>query len=206
MMTKVLLDVPRLLDLHDQLLAHRGFDRDMGDGLEPIWRQIAFNHYCNTALWEEEDQARRRDVPDSAIAANKRAIDGHNQKRNDAVERVDELLLGALTEVSRAADARLSSETAGAMVDRLSILALKVHHMRIQTQRSDASAEHIASCVGRFEKLVEQRTDLCACLARLLDECSAGSTFFKVYRQFKMYNDATMNPYLYRSAPRSAGA
>ena len=90
---------------------------------DPLWRAIADNHRHNALLWDEEDLARRRNVPDSAIAANKRAIDAHNQKRNDAVERIDEVILKAFEKVRLDAHARLSSETAGAMIDRLSILS-----------------------------------------------------------------------------------
>ncbi len=161
------------------------------------WQFIEANHRCNSLLWDEEDQARRKDVPDSAIAANKRAIDGYNQRRQDAIERIDECLLAALEGVARRSDARMSSETAGTMIDRLSILALKILHMRAQTERSDASREHIEACGQKLARLLEQRRDLAACLDRLLAECAAGTGYYEVYRQFKMYNDPALNPYLY---------
>lgn len=161
------------------------------------WQWIEANHRYNNLLWDEEDQARRKDVPDSAIAANKRAIDGYNQRRNDAVERIDECLLAELDGVVRRSDARMNSETAGAMMDRLSILSLKIFHMRLQTERTDASPEHIDTCKQKLARLNEQRRDLAACLDRLLAECAAGTVYFSSYRQFKMYNDASLNPYLY---------
>ena len=187
-----------ILEFHDRSLAQP----ESADGVSPeqkhgAWLHIELNHRCNRALWREEDQARRRDVPDSAIAANKRAIDAHNQKRNDAIEKTDELLLAQLADVERSADARLHSETAGAMIDRLSILALKIFHMRVQTERRDASPEHIQTSKARLARLVEQRADLAACLDALLADCRAGRAWFKVYRQFKMYNDPAYNPYLY---------
>jgi len=83
-----------------------------------VWQYIELNHRYNSLLWNEEDRARRRDVPDRAIAENKRAIDGYNQKRNDAIERIDELLLARLAQVTPANDARLNSETAGSIIDR----------------------------------------------------------------------------------------
>jgi hypothetical protein len=83
------------------------------------------------------------------------------------------------------------------MIDRLSILSLKIHHMRLQTLRSDVERAHIESCVAKLSSLVEQRTDLAACLDRLLAEAARGETRFKVYRQFKMYNDPALNPALY---------
>ena len=102
---------------------------------------IEANHRHNRLLWDEEDQARRRDVPDAAIAANKRAIDGYNQRRNDAIERIDEALLARLADMHPRSGAWHNSETAGAMVDRLSILALKIFHM---ARADDARTERDA--------------------------------------------------------------
>ena len=161
------------------------------------WRAIDANHRWNCLLWQEEDRARRTDVPPGEIAAGKRLIDRYNQQRNDAVEEIDEALLDELGGVAQAEDARLSSETPGAMIDRLSILSLKIHHMRRQTHRDDAGEEHIRSCVLRLQRLLIQRQDLAGCLDRLLSEARAGGAYFKVYRQFKMYNDPALNPYLY---------
>jgi len=162
-----------------------------------LWQAIEDNHRCNCLLWDEEDLARRRNVADSEIAANKRAIDGCNQKRNDAIERIDEQLLTALAGVKLRPDARLSSETAGGMIDRLSILSLKIHHMRAQTRRTDVERAHIESCEAKLARLLEQRTDLAGCLDRLLAEAARGESHFKVYRQFKMYNDPRLNPAIY---------
>lgn len=171
---------------------------------EGIWGAIEDNHRCNCLLWDEEDLARRRDVADAEIAGNKRAIDGYNQKRNDAIERFDELLLNFLAGKDDSKDARLSSETPGAMIDRLSILSLKIRHMRLQTLRTDVAREHVESCVAKLNRLNEQRADLASCLDRLLGECARGESRFKVYRQFKMYNDPALNPALYGESRRSS--
>jgi hypothetical protein len=159
-----------------------------------LWRAIEGNHRCNVALWEEEDQARRRDVPDSAIANSKRLIDGHNQRRNDAIERIDEQVLAALPSLPESA--RLHSETVGALIDRLSILSLKIFHMDWQTRRIDADAAHHAMSRERLARLQEQCGDLAGCLDELVRGCLAGALRFKVYRQFKMYNDPKFNPWL----------
>jgi hypothetical protein len=169
---------------------------------DALWRAIEDNHRSNCLLWAEEDLARRRHVPDSEIAANKRAIDRYNQQRNDAIERVDEQLLAALAAVAPRPGARLHSETAGAMIDRLSILSLKIRHMRLQTERTDVDREHIESCRAKLERLAEQRADLADCLDRLLEEAARGETCFKVYRQFKMYNDPALNPAIYGEEAR----
>ena len=162
-----------------------------------VWQVIELNHRYNCLLWDEEDLARRKQVPDAEIASNKRAIDGYNQNRNDAIERIDESLLGGLAASSLKPGARLNSETAGSMVDRLSILSLKIFHMRLQSLRTDVDRTHVESCASRLARFMEQRRDLSGCLDRLLAETSRGEAWFKVYRQFKMYNDPKLNPAVY---------
>ncbi|MGZ5199088.1 MAG: DUF4254 domain-containing protein [Telluria sp.] len=191
-------DAWTIVRLHDRELARGNWPVPPPDGLPAAWRWIAANHHCNCLLWQEEDRARRRDVPEAEIAASKRLIDRYNQQRNDAVEAIDEAILSELAHVRLRAGARLSSETAGAMADRLSILALKIHHMRLQAQRAEAGQAHVQLCGARLERLLAQRADLAGCLDRLLREARAGETYFKVYRQFKMYNDPALNPCLYQ--------
>ena len=202
-----------LIEQHDTWLAQPGWpvSTPTGNGNASgtdLWAWVQANHRFNSQLWAEEDLARRTTVADSEIAANKRAIDGFNQARNDAIERIDEILLLALglvdAESARgdapqskaAAGARLNSETAGSMVDRLSILALKVHAMRAQSERGDADEAHRSAASARLARLQEQRRDLSGCLAALLADAAAGRAYFKVYRQFKMYNDPRFNPAL----------
>ena len=173
-----------------------------------LWKWIIKNHCNNCLLWAQEDLARRIKVSDIDIAINKRAIDRYNQARNDAIERIDEQLLIALKLVDVnsaqtdspivkvAKDARLHSETAGSMVDRMSILALKICAMRQQTERIEVDEAHRLMCHRKLERLNEQRSDLGACLDELLADTEAGRAYFKVYRQFKMYNDPQLNPAL----------
>ena len=185
-----------LASFHDSRHAIAGWAKSGGaEHRTAPWQAVEDNHRCNCLLWDEEDLARRRHVPDSEIAGNKRAIDAHNQQRNDAIERIDEHLAGLFSNTGE--NPKLSSETPGAMIDRLSILSLKIHHMRLQTRRSDVASAHIENCLLKLNRLNEQRTDLAACLERLLAECARGESTFKVYRQFKMYNDPTLNPALY---------
>ena len=183
-----------IVEFHDYVLAAPGQPARFQSG---IWEAIEANHWHNCSLWEQEDLARRRNVPDSEIASNKRAIDAHNQKRNDAIEKIDEALLAVLDDITRMRKARQHSETAGAMIDRLSILSLKIKAMRAQTERGDVDQAHLEACTSKLNLLLQQRSDLAACLDRLLAEASRGETFFKVYRQFKMYNDPKLNPAVY---------
>jgi hypothetical protein len=195
---KALPDPAKIVRFHDERVAERAWAKSgAARHAEGVWQSIEANHRYNNLLWDEEDLARRKDVPDGAIAANKRAIDGYNQNRNDAIERIDEELLATLAAVKQAPDARLNSETAGSMIDRLSILALKIFHMRAQAERTDATPEHVAACRQKLARLAEQRGDLQGCLGALFADCLAGCATFKVYRQFKMYNDPALNPYLY---------
>jgi len=191
-------ELPKAADVmgyHDYALAAPGQPARFHSG---VWEAIEANHWHNCSLWEQEDLARRRQVPDADIASNKRAIDAHNQKRNDAIERVDEAILGSLGGTKPKAKARQHSETAGAMIDRMSILSLKIHHMRLQTERKDVDHNHVATCLARLKVLQEQRNDLAACLDGLLEECAHGDAFYKVYRQYKMYNDPKLNPAIYQ--------
>ena len=199
-MTPVFADVTSaaIAAFHDQRVADRTFAAAAADPpADGAWHWIAVDHRCNVSLWDEEDQARRTDVAADAIAANKRAIDRFNQERNDAIEKIDEALLGRIAAVAVARDAWHNSETAGAMIDRLSILALKTFHMRAQTLRGDATAAHVRECNEKLQRLDAQRRDLCRCLDMLLSLAADGRAFWRVYRQFKMYNSPATNPYLY---------
>ncbi len=173
-----------------------------------VWHWVAQNHRNNCLLWDEEDLARRTRASDGEITANKRAIDKYNQARNDATERVDEFLLLELglidpatvgTDQPRslvAADARLNSETGGSIIDRLSIMSLKVKAMTAQTARNDVDVVFIETARAKLSRLEEQRGDLARCFDELLRDCRSGQAYFKVYRQFKMYNDPKFNPVL----------
>ena len=198
-----------LLQLHDDLLSRTDWPRLPPRAPEAgLWLWVQTNHRFNCLLWAEEDLARRTTVADAEIAINKRAIDGFNQARNDATERIDELLLMALELVDDAsarsdaplarvpAGARLNSETAGSIIDRMSIMALKVHAMNAQTLRTDVEPAHLSASQHKLQRLRQQRSDLADCLDALLGDCAAGRAYFKVYRQFKMYNDPLMNPQL----------
>ncbi len=202
-----------VITLHDHLLASAGWpatEPAPPDGV--LWHWVQTNHCFNCRLWAEEDLARRTTVGAAEIAANKRAIDGFNQARNDATERVDELLLVSLGLVDAASartdaplstvppGARLNSETAGSIIDRMAIMALKVHAMRAQTLRGDVDAGHLDASRTRLARLQLQRADLGDCLDALIADAQAGRAYFKVYRQFKMYNDARFNPALVAEA------
>ena len=169
-------------------------------------RVVCLQHQQNFKLWHQEDIARSPEVTDADLAQVKHKIDGLNQQRNDLIEQMDDYLIRELSElgIKPRTDARWNTETPGSVIDRLSILALRIYHMEEQAFRTDATAEHMAKAKSRLEILHEQHRDLCAGLQELLDDILAGRKRLKVYRQFKMYNDPTMNPYLYNAAKRPA--
>jgi hypothetical protein len=155
---------------------------------------IMQNHVRNFQLWHVEDEARVKEVPDSVIADCKRRIDKLNQERNDFVEQVDIYLLSQLHKFHLPDEsAPLHSETVGMMFDRLSILSLKLFHMNEQVQRTDVDLEHRRKCADKVEALRQQRADLQDCLSSCWRQIITGRRRFKVYRQFKMYNDDTLN-------------
>jgi hypothetical protein len=151
-------------------------------------------HRANFELWHEEDNARVPEAPDAEIARVKRAIDVLNQRRNDLVEKMDLWLIDKLEQNDASP---LHSETPGLMVDRLSILALKIYHTREEAHRMSATEEHRLRNVKRLALLQEQRNDLAECLDVLWAEVLQGTRRFKLYRQLKMYNDPELNPAVY---------
>ena len=167
---------------------------------------VCQQHQYNFLLWHEEDIARSPEAGDARIAQAKRAIDGYNQQRNDHIEKVDELLQSALEVlgVSPAPNAFVNTETPGSAIDRLSIMSLRIYHMREQLERPDVDQSHKQTCQAKLDRCLIQHQDLSRSLEELLEDLAAGRKQLRLYRQMKMYNDPTLNPYLYRSSARDS--
>ena len=198
-----MLNTPNIPVLHDQATAH------WHDAASPLHaattaldKLILDHHRANFDLWHTEDQARAPHVTGEAMIAIKHNIDRLNQQRNDLVERIDIALLEAVP--NQPLTAPLHSETPGLMIDRLSILALKIFHTEEETRRPDAAPEHHQRNRDRLELLTAQRNDLAAALTALWAEVLAGTRRFKLYRQLKMYNDPTLNPVLYAQPTKTS--
>lgn len=161
---------------------------------DSVMALVMAQHQANFALWHEEDKARIPEVSDAEIVRVKHAIDQLNQRRNDLVEKMDLWLMERLEQDPAAP---LHSETPGLMIDRLSILALKIFHTREEAYRASATEAHRLRNLERLALLEEQRADLAACLDALWAEVLAGGRRFKLYRQMKMYNDPELNPAIY---------
>lgn len=153
--------------------------------------------WIDTVQWHFEDIIRDPAIDPAAALVLKRRIDKSNQDRTDLVERIDSYFLTVYRDVKPAPDATINTESPAWAIDRLSILALKIYHMRLEAERSDASDEHRQKCGAKLRVLLEQQRDLSQAITQLLDDIAAGRKYMKVYKQMKMYNDTDTNPVLY---------
>jgi hypothetical protein len=168
-------------------------------------RTVAEQHLANFELWHAEDTARTPEASDQDLARIKRFIDRANQRRNDLSEQCDVFLLNFLSQQNLPAPgAELHSESPGLILDRLSILSLKLFHTREEIDRPQAPQGHRERNLQRLGILVEQRDDLAACLDSLWQQVLDRRRRFKLYRQLKMYNDPALNPAVYSAQARSA--
>jgi Protein of unknown function (DUF4254) len=188
-----------ITSLHDRSTAAWHVEApEVPSSLAGFERAVAEQHLANFELWHAEDAARSPGATDQDIARVKRLIDSVNQRRNDLTERCDRLLLDFLNRRNLPADgAELHSETPGMMLDRLSILSLKVFHTREEIDRPEAPSGHSRRNRERLCILTEQRDDLASSLDRLWQQVLNRQRGFKLYRQLKMYNDPALNPAVY---------
>lgn len=200
-----MIDVQEITRLQHEMVV-RWHQQPVDNPYEGFLAEVCRQHSFNFLLWHEEDIARSPDVGDAKIAQVKRAIDRYNQLRNDAIEKLDDWITADLEakHVQPVAGARLNSETPGSVIDRLSILALRMFHLQEQAERRDATPDHLESVRHKLAVCHVQHADLSQCLVELLADIYAGSRRHRTYRMFKMYNDPTLNPYLY-TARRKAG-
>ena len=152
--------------------------------------------WIDTLQWAYEDIIRDPNIDPKAALKLQRKIDASNQDRTDTVEYIDSYFLNLYKEATPKADASINSESPAWAIDRLSILALKIYHMHLETVREDATAAHRSACQKKLEILIEQRQDLSTAIDALLDDIASGHKYMKVYRQMKMYNDDELNPIL----------
>jgi hypothetical protein len=154
-------------------------------------------NWIDTAQWHLEDIIRVPTIDPVEALKIKRRIDKSNQDRTDMVERLDDYFLAHFKNVKAQPGTRINSETPAWLLDRMSILMLKIYHMKEQTERKDASPDHLKTTNAKLAVLLEQKSDMQLAYDELIDDIQHGKRRFKVYRQMKMYNDATLNPMLY---------
>ena len=153
--------------------------------------------WIDTVQWHFEDIIRDPNIDPAAALVLKRRIDKSNQDRTDLVERIDSYFLTLYKDVETLPEATINTESPAWAVDRLSILALKIYHMRQEATREDATAEHREKCGAKLAVLLEQQVDLSSAIDTLIEDIAAGRKYMKVYKQMKMYNDTDTNPVLY---------
>ena len=162
-----------------------------------IERDLYLKCWIDTVQWHFEDIIRDPDIDPVAALQLKRRIDKSNQDRTDLVERIDSYFITRYKDVQVQPGATINTESPAWAIDRLSILALKIYHMREQAERTDAAPEHIARCQQKLNTLLEQQKDLSGAIDTLLQDIECGRKYMKVYKQMKMYNDTDTNPVLY---------
>ena len=162
-----------------------------------IENRLYLKCWIDTVQRHFEDIIRDPQIDPAEALVLKRRIDKSNQDRTDLVEQIDSYFREVYKDVKVQDDARINTESPAWAVDRLSILALKIYHMKEQVNRPEASAEHKAKCQAKLNVLLEQQVDLSTAIDQLLEDIEAGRKYMKVYRQMKMYNDPSTNPVLY---------
>ena len=180
---------------------HEPIDNPFADDgvVSSILATVCQQHQFNYLLWHEEDIARSPDVSDAKIAEVKRNIDRFNQARNDWIEKIDDWITADLEErsIQSVANAKLNTETPGSVMDRLSIMALRIYHLEEQLTRVDIDQQHREKVNVRLAICRLQQKELSQSLNELLMDIYSKAKRHRTYRQMKMYNDPTLNPYLY---------
>jgi len=159
---------------------------------------LFLKNWIDTVQWHLEDIIRKPDIDPVDALALKRRIDMSNQDRTDLVERIDSYFWEKFKDVKSLPNAVLNTESPAWAIDRLSILILKIWHMRSEAEREDATPEHRSQCQQKLSVLLEQRSDLSSAIDQLLEDIETGRRYMKVYKQMKMYNDPSLNPSLYQ--------
>ena len=198
-----MINVNKILELQLQKVTEWHTEMKLSEETLP-WKFIEENTQWNFMLWHEEDIARIKDIDPMRIVEAKRNIDKYNQARNNAMEKIDEWVLSYLESNQIQPGEKIHSETPGMMIDRLSIMTLKKYHMQEEVDRPDASEEHRNKCADRVAVLTEQMSDLSSALSDVFQALQNSTLRFKVYRQFKMYNDPSLNPQLYKRGQKEA--
>ena len=154
-------------------------------------------NWIDTVQWHLEDIIRDPDIDPVEALKIKRRIDASNQERTDMVEYIDSYMLEKYRDIKVKPGARINTETPAWAIDRLSILALKIFHMRQEVLRTDVSESHREACQKKLDVLLAQQVDLSTAIDELLADIESGDKYMKVYKQMKMYNDPELNPVLY---------
>lgn len=184
-----------IIDYHQT----NGFDIQMNNPYKvaTIEHFLYLKNWIDTTQWHLEDDIRDTSIDPKLGMEIKRSIDSSNQARTAIVEKIDDYYVSLYQKVKLQPNVPLNTESPAWVVDRLSILCLKIYHMQEQVDRKDIDVDHLETCKAKLTTLLEQKKDLCNSFDQLLEAYAAGTKKIKVYRQMKMYNDETLNPVLY---------
>lgn len=161
-------------------------------------RLLYSKNWIDTVQWHLEDIIRDENIDPVEALSIKRRIDKSNQNRTDLVEYIDDFFLEKYQSIVPKSGAKINTESPAWAIDRLSILALKVYHMKIEAERTTANEHHKAKCSNKLYVLLEQKKDLSQAIDQLLFDIENGNNIIKTYKQMKMYNDEDLNPILYQ--------
>ncbi|WP_417362659.1 DUF4254 domain-containing protein [Galbibacter sp.] len=191
-------------EIFDKSITTYHIEDDVNQSFENPYSKDKIEHllyrknWIDTVQWHYEDIIRDPQIDPVAALALKRKIDASNQDRTDMVEFIDSYFLEKYKDVEPKQEATINSESPAWAIDRLSILALKIYHMREEAERVDASQDHKDKCTAKLDVLLEQKKDLSTAIDQLLNDIASGAKYMKVYKQMKMYNDEELNPVLYK--------
>ena len=183
-------DYHRLDDINQEII--NPFEENSFEGI--LYRKC----WIDTVQWHYEDIIRDDEIKPKEALDLKRKIDESNQKRTNLVEAIDDYFINKFKRVILQKNATINTESPAWAIDRLSILILKIYHMKVESNRISASSDHRMKCLEKLLILNEQKADLCLAINQLIQDISMGSKIMKVYRQMKMYNDGDLNPILYK--------
>lgn len=199
----IIKDIDRIVGLFNDVISSYHILDDVNQPyknpfLEGSLESLFFHkNWIDTVQWHQEDLIRNPQIDPIEALKIKRKIDALNQERTDVVELLDSYIFQQFESIIPEYDATLNTESPAWAFDRLSILCLKIYHMKIEAMRKDADLAHVANCQRKLDILNEQLQDLSLAISQLLDDYGNGVKKMKVYRQMKMYNDPSLNPILY---------
>lgn len=195
------------IQIFDQSIRDYHVHNDIHQVISNPYEKTAIEHllyaknWIDTVQWHLEDVVRDPQIDPVKALELKRWIDRSNQERTDMVEYIDSYFLDKYKDAAPQPGASINTESPAWAIDRLSILGLKIYHMREEATRADASPEHRRACQAKLDILLEQQRDLSTAIEELLQDIQQGRKYMKVYRQMKMYNDPSLNPVLYGQKP-----
>jgi len=156
-------------------------------------------HYQNFIVWHLEEILRDSSISTEKITRIEKAVDKHTHQRIDVLEQIDIWIKNVIdnADVKIKKEAVVHSETPSNIINRLSVLSLKIFHMQERLESDETAMDERMAVELRLNILKEQMQDVAVALDMLLEDLRKGKKQHKVYRQFKIYNDPSFHPETY---------